>query len=238
MLRLLQNFSHTIDWPSFMAARKNEMPDKRLQAFFAAGTCAPDTPLVDTPFIALDFETTGLDPTKDDIVSIGLIPFSLSGISCKDAQYHLLKPRQSLGDSVPIHGITHSDISDAPDLEKIFEELLTHITGKIVIVHYLQIERNFLYHALKKRLGEGVCFPVIDTMAIEAEVQSKKKSFMQKLLGSPRPSLRLADVRLRYGLPAYQSHHALTDALATAELFLAQISYYYSPETPVQKLWK
>lgn len=238
MLRLLENFSHTIDWPSFMAARKDEMPDKRLQSFFAVGTYAPETPLIDTSFVALDFETTGLDATKNDIVSIGLIPFTLSGISCKDAQYHLLKPRQSLSDSVPIHGITHSDVSDAPDLEKIFEELLTAIAGKMVVVHYLHIERYFLYHALKKRLGEGVCFPIIDTMAIEAGLQSRNKSFIQKILGSPRPSLRLADVRQRYGLPVYQSHHALTDALATAELFLAQLAHHYLPETAIQNLWK
>lgn len=221
-----------------MAARKDEMPDKRLQSFFATGTCAPETQLGDVPFVALDFETTGLNPTKDDIVSIGLIPFTVSGISCKNSQYHLLKPRQSLSDSVPIHGITHSDVSDAPDLEKIFEEVLTAIAGKIVIVHYLHIERNFLYYALKTRLGEGVCFPIIDTMVIEAELQSKKRSFAQKITRAPRPSLRLADVRKRYGLPPYQSHHALTDALATAELFLAQLAYHYSPDTPVHKLWK
>jgi DNA polymerase-3 subunit epsilon len=36
---------------------------------------------------------------------------------------------------------------------------------------------------------------------------------------------------------AYHPHHALTDALATAELFLAQMQDRYSPETPVSALW-
>lgn len=221
-----------------MAARQEEMTDKRLQDFFAAGVCKPETALKDVSFIALDFETTGLNAEVDDIVSIGIVPFSLAKISCAGAQYHLLKPRNSLKDSVLFHGITHSDVGDAPDLEKIFEDLLTILAGTIVVAHCIDIERNFLYNALKKRLGEGVCFPMIDTMAIESQVQKKEVTFLQKLFRGPKPSIRLANTRLRYGLPLYQSHHALTDALATAELFIAQVAYHYSPELSVQTLWR
>jgi DNA polymerase-3 subunit epsilon len=34
------------------------------------------------------------------------------------------------------------------------------------------------------------------------------------------PTLNLARARRKYGLPEYQAHDALTDAVATAELFL------------------
>lgn len=212
------------------------MQDLRLRKFFQAGVCDPDTTVDRVSFVALDFETTGLHPSHDDIVSIGLIPFTLSGISCSDAEYWILKPRQSLENSV-IHGITHSDICGAPDLTKIFEDLLEVLAGKIVVAHCLDIERNFLYNALVERLGEGVCFPMIDTMAIEAEKQKKNNGFLQKLFRRPSPSIRLADARQRYGLPIYQSHHALTDALATAELFLAQLAHHYSSDLPVKNLW-
>jgi DNA polymerase-3 subunit epsilon len=37
-------------------------------------------------------------------------------------------------------------------------------------------------------------------------------------------SLRLDVVRRTYGLPRYTAHHALTDAIAAAELFLAQVA--------------
>ncbi|MCP1328190.1 3'-5' exonuclease, partial [Halomonas sp. 707D4] len=50
-------------------------------------------------------------------------------------------------------------------------------------------------------------------------------------------SIRLDASRQRYGLPSYQGHHALTDALATAELFQAQVAYHYSPETPLERFW-
>lgn len=237
MLTFLQNFSHIVDWPSFMAARMEDMQDIRLRNFLKAGVCAPDTPIDCVPYVALDFETTGLNPDIDDIVSIGLIPFTVSGISCKEAEYWVLKPRQPLENSV-IHGITHSDVSGAPDLEKIFEDLLEVLAGKVVVAHCLEIERTFLHNALVKRLGEGVCFPMIDTMTIEAEKQVKDTSFLKKLFGRRPPSIRLADARQRYGLPIYLSHHALTDALATAELFLAQLAHHYSTDLPVKTLWR
>ena len=51
-------------------------------------------------------------------------------------------------------------------------------------------------------------------------------------------SLRLHPSRERYHLPPYQAHHALIDALATAELLQAQIARHYAPDTPVGVLWE
>lgn len=238
MLLSLQRFSHIVDWPSFMMAREGEMQDPRLKKFFQTGVCDPDIPVQDAPFVALDCETTGLNPQRDDIVSIGVVPFTSSGIACRKSEYWVLKPRQLREDSVVIHGITHSEIHRAPDLEKIFEDLLEVLAGKVVVAHCLDIERNFLHNALVQRLGEGVCFPMIDTMAIEAEQQRQHTGWLKRLMRSHSCSVRLADARQRYGLPMYQPHHALTDALATAELFLAQLAHHYSPALPVKALWR
>ncbi|HAS3970887.1 TPA: 3'-5' exonuclease, partial [Vibrio cholerae] len=38
-------------------------------------------------------------------------------------------------------------------------------------------------------------------------------------------------------LPPYSPHHALTDAIATAELFQAQCAYHLPPHTAIQSLW-
>ncbi|MEH6454201.1 MAG: 3'-5' exonuclease, partial [Psychromonas sp.] len=43
--------------------------------------------------------------------------------------------------------------------------------------------------------------------------------------------------RLRYNLPTYAPHDALTDAIATAELFQAQIKYHFSEDTAIKTLW-
>lgn len=107
------------------------------------------------------------------------------------------------------------------------------------MVHYHQIERRFLDTAIKARLDENLLFPMIDTMALEARLH--RLTLMARLkhwLGRSPLSIRLYDSRQRYGLPVYQGHHALTDALATAELFQAQLAWHFSPETPLFRLWQ
>ena len=231
---------HPIDWLLRMSEQVATAKDARIRAFYEKGAVAPDTPLKDVSFVALDFETTGLNAKKDDIVSIGLVPFTLQRICCKDAKQWILNPRQKLEDeSVVIHGITHSDINKAPDLMRILEPLLAALAGRVVVVHYRYIEREFLHAALKVRLGEGICFPVVDTMDLEARLhRDGVRAFCSRLLGRKQLSIRLSDSRARYHLPFYKQHEALTDAVATAELLQAQIAYRYSPDTSIAELWR
>ena len=228
-----------IDWSSHFQALALTSIEPQLQLFYQQGCIASDTPLAEVPFVAVDFETTGLDAEHDEIISIGLVPFDLSRIRIREARHWLLKPRQKLAsESVVIHGITHSDINDAPDLEEVLGSVLEAIAGRIPVVHYRYIERPFLDAALKRRVNEGIQFPVVDTMELEARMH--RQGFARKLsrfLGRKPVSIRLSDSRVRYSLPRYSQHHALTDAIATAELLQAQIRYHYSEDSPISELW-
>jgi DNA polymerase-3 subunit epsilon len=229
-----------IDWIQLYQQRLEVVKDDRLKSFYAAGTFAPDTPIKSIPFVAVDFETTGFDPKSDGIVSIGLVPFDLKRIHCKGAKHWIVRPRTALDkESVVVHGITHSDIKSAPDMMRIVEYLLKALEGRIVVVHHRGIERPFLNAALEKRINEGIVFPVVDTMELEARLhRAKPLTLWQRFRGHSLPSIRLVDSRERYHLPYYRQHHALTDALATAELFLAQVSHRFSEDTPISELWK
>jgi DNA polymerase-3 subunit epsilon len=232
--------SSVVDWQQHFATLAQQAKDPRLVQFYQAGAVAADTPLQQAPLVALDVETTGLDSSRDSIVSLGLIPFDLHRIRCSEARYWVVKPLCELSSqSVTFHRITHSDISDAPTLANVLEELLTALAGKIVVVHYRNIERGFLDQAVRHLLGERLHFPVIDTMQLEARLHPRKRrpGWLRQMLAKESLSIRLADSRLRYGLPLYQAHHALTDALATAELLQAQVATHYPPTTAVGNLW-
>lgn len=230
--------SVTLDWPSRFLELAAEAKDVRLARYYQSGTIDGETPLKDVPLVALDFETTGLDPSKHGIVSIGMIPFTLDRIAVAAGRYWLLKPRRPLADSsIVLHGITHSEVQEAPDLDVVMDDLLQALSGKIAVVHYRGIERPFLADALRVRIGESIEFPVIDTMALEARLHRKPKTLWSRLKREAHVSIRLADSRRRYGLPFYSPHHALTDALATAELFQAQVAHHYSEETPLSQVW-
>lgn len=234
-------FSHPgKDWQTEYQRCAEQANDVKLKHFYQQGMVGGHTPLSEVPFVALDLETTGLDAQRDDIVSIGLVPFDMRRIYCQQAKHWLVRPLPPLNsESVIIHGITHSDIADAPNLNQMIEPLLEALEGKVVVVHYKTIERNFLAEAFKKRLHEEFRFPLVDTMEVEANIHRQlSRNWWQNLLGKKSLSLRLAASRQRYGLPHYQSHHALVDAQATAELFMAQVRHHLNVDVAIDTLWR
>lgn len=222
-----------------MAERARDARDERLRDFFAAWQLGPETPLAEAPLVALDVETTGLDARSHSLVSIGMVPFTLERILFSQRRHWLLKPRFPLQElSVTLHHITHSDLANAPDLEEVLGEVLGAMAGRLPVVHYRGIERSFLDSAVSHRLHENLLFPVIDTMELEARIY--RQSLLARLrrwLGGKPVSIRMQESRLRYSLPAYQPHHAALDALATAELFQAQVAARFDPQTPIGDLW-
>lgn len=228
------------DWQRHFAVLAETARDPRLKAFYGQGTPSGDMPLQDVPMVALDVETTGLNPLQDGIVSIGVVPMTMTTVQSSLSRYWVVHPDVDLTpESVTIHSITHARIDAAPDLDVILEAVLQALAGRIIVVHCRDIERRFLNASLKARIGEGIQFPVVDTMALEARLHRKPASLLSRLLGRrARPtSIRLADSRARYGLPRYRSHHALTDALACAELLQAQVAHHFSPETLLREVW-
>ncbi|MCA1779914.1 MAG: 3'-5' exonuclease [Xanthomonadaceae bacterium] len=232
------------DWPARFEQRAGQTGNALLKSFYGHGTVAGDTPLEDVPFVALDLETTGLRAETHSIVSIGLVPFTLARIHCARARYWVLQPRRSLSRaSVAIHRLTHQDLEHAPDLIEVLPLLLQALRRRVAVVHYRGIERPFLERAVRDRLGEGLEFPVVDTMDLEARVhrQGGRGYFSRlwaRVSGKQPVSLRLAQSRQRYGLPRYGAHHALTDALASAELLQAQVAWRASPDLPIRAIWR
>lgn len=235
-------FSHqtpTLDWQARLAVRAQQAVHPDLQRFYQAGTVSPHTPLAEVPFVALDFETTGLNPDEHSIVSIGLVPFTLARIQLSPARHWVVRPRQGLQDSsVVLHGITHSEVARAPDLLAVLAPLLDALAGRIVVVHHRAIERRFLDVAVRARLKEGLEFPMVDTFELEGRLYRQGwRARLLKALGRPPPSIRLDACRSRLNLPHYAAHNALVDALGTAELFQAQVAYRFDPQAPIHQFW-
>lgn len=229
-----------IDWPQRMRNLAQTARHLRLRRFYAAGVAAGSTPLSEVPLLALDIETTGLDPDMDGIVSVGLVPMTLQTVHASRARQWLLKPRVPLSDSaVKVHGITHQQLDQAPDLDDVLADILDSMSGHVMVVHCRQIERGFLDTALLRRLGETLAFPVVDTMALEARWHRQPIPLWRRMFGRmPQAvSVRLTASRERYNLPRYRLHHALTDALATAELLQAQVAHHLDANTPIEQLW-
>lgn len=229
----------TNEWAEYFARRARHCKTPALARFYAAGAPDAKRPIGEVPLVALDFETTGMDPVEDAIVSIGVVPFDLHVIRPAAGRYWVVRPPKALREeSIAFHRITHSQVEQAPPIAAILDELLGELAGRLVVVHYRNIERPFLDAAFMASYGEHCLFPLIDTMALEARQERQGRlQGIKRLFGIRPASIRLADSRSRYGLPHYSSHHAKLDAMATAELLQAQVARHYSPDTPVADLW-
>lgn len=227
------------NWHDYLTQRRQQTQVTALGEFLAGADLSPGLPIEEAPMMALDLETTGLDPRRSEIVSIGMVPFSLSRIRVAERRYWLVRPSRSLdARSVTFHRITDTDLEGAPPIEEVLADILGAMAGYLPVVHYRHIERAFLDAATRKAWQEPLSFPVIDTMSLEARIH--RQSWLARLRrwsGRAPRSIRLHDSRTRYGLPHYHGHHALNDALATAELLQAQVASQYAPQTPIGMLW-
>ena len=231
-------FKEVKNWNARYAQLADDAQNNLLKEFYLSTFSDASVSVKDIPFVALDFETTGLNSKTDDIVSVGLVPFTLARIYCKQSKHWVVQPRRNLSESsIVIHGITHNDVDNAPDFDNIIAPLLDALRSKVIVVHYSAIERGFFNSALLLRLKERIEFMVVDTMELERRALKAKQGLIGQIFNTKLGSLRLNDCRKRYSLPVYEGHNALTDALATAELLQAQLRHHYTEETPLCTIW-
>ena len=225
------------DWDDFYREQQShELPDA-LAAFYKESLPSGEQSLNNTCFVAVDIETTGLDAQKDDIVSIGLIEFDLQRVYLASARHWLVSSKRLGPDSVIVHGITHSEVADAPPLQEVLQEVIARMAGKQAIVHYRYMEREFFRRAAAECFSCNWLFPVVDTLEIESQLLRAEQSVVAKWCRKKLPSVRLPEARVRYNLPEYENHNALVDALATAELFMAQVAKQGWSEKCLKELW-
>ena len=184
--------------------------------------------VADMEMVALDFETTGLDARSDHIIAAGWVLIRGDRIilgSAREVRVRNEAPH-GVGQSAVIHGILDSDLDDAADSGAMVECLLPQLAGRAVVAHAAVIERGFLSALLRRLGGTALPNPFIDTMALERRLMEAEGNAPRELHGD----LTLDACRTRRGLPDYRRHSAAADAVAAAELFLAQLAQFGGAE--------
>jgi DNA polymerase-3 subunit epsilon len=161
----------------------------------------------------LDLELTGLDPAADEIVSFATVTVAGGRIRLDDALHRVVRPHRMPGaETIRIHGLRRSDLAQAPHLDRVLDELLDALAGRVLVAHVAPIEEAFLRAALKPR-GIALRNPVVDTARLALG--------LSRLRRAPTPPTGLSALARSHGLPVHRPHHADGDALTTAQLFLA-----------------
>jgi DNA polymerase-3 subunit epsilon len=189
---------------------------------------APSTQWREATFSVIDFETTGLDPTSNEIISYATVTVAMGRVSLADARYQLIRPRQMPGgETIRIHGLLESDLADAPPLSEALDGLLEAITGRALVAHVAAVERAFLSAALASR-GLELRNPIVDTAALALGLRRQRGE-----LPTLREPIGLSALARALGLPVHRPHHADGDALTTAQVFLALATHLeeFEPQT-------
>lgn len=206
-------FSRWRDGRALEALAASEYP--KLSAYGRAVWPAANTPAHEAPYLALDFELDGLRKGAH-LLQAGWAPFEGTKVRLDEARALDIRSYAELDrQAVTIHGIGEERAAKGEPVVEVLRELIAALTGRVVVAHAAWIERSALAGAIEALSGLKIPIRCVCTLTLERRLNPN--------LTGPEP-YRLATTRRRYGLPEYEPHDALTDAIAAAELFQAQLS--------------
>ncbi len=169
-------------------------------------------------YLACDAEMSSLDPARGELLSLGWVVIEDGAVPLATAEHHLLRPEGSVGQSATIHNLRDCEFSAALEPAQVAERFLAAAAGRILVFHNAQLDLAYLDRASRELYGAPLLLPHVDTMRLEHRALVRREIPIQS------GDLRLQACRARYNLPEYPGHNALVDALATAELLLAQVA--------------
>jgi ATP-dependent DNA helicase DinG len=154
--------------------------------------------------VALDIETTGLDPQKDVILEIGAVRFNERRIEREWSTF--VNPGRSIPSFITqLTGITNEMVSGAPPLRNILNDLTAFVGDSPVIGHNVGFDLSFLRRY--KILGLNDAMDTYEMASI-------------LLPGAGRYNLGALGQALGVPYPHDNIHRALTDARLTRAVFL------------------
>ncbi|MDO5677688.1 MAG: exonuclease domain-containing protein [Propionibacteriaceae bacterium] len=197
------------------AGLADRVPDGGLRKFLTTTAPPRDTPVSRIPLVGIDFETTGLVPGTDKVISVGMVDVDGLRIPLGSAANFLVNPGGEVGQSAVIHQLTDDEVlAHGVTTEEALDQIFDRLAGRILLAHHAAIEVGFLAAAVKRIYDVSITIPAVDTLGLGLRALGMDEDH-------PRDALRLWKLRVRAGLPSYKGHDAVVDALACAELYLA-----------------
>lgn len=151
-------------------------------------------------YIALDLETTGFDPSLDQVLEIAAIKFK--GKEILEKFETLINPGIEIPAMVShITGISSEMVKDAPSFDQISSNLALFIGNYPIVGHNIEFDLNFL-----EAKGIPILNPQIDTLKLAS------------ILLSDLPSLSLDTISRQLKIAHQNKHRAMSDAYVCYEL--------------------
>lgn len=155
------------------------------------------------PYVAIDTETTGLEPGKDELIEVAAVRFQ--GQEVLGTWHALVKPAGPLPEAITrLTGITPQELETAPMFYTLIPELARFIGDAPLVGHSVSFDIDFL-----AAQGLRLSNPRVDTFELST------------LLLPELPDRSLISVARGLGIPYPEQHRALADAQVARQVFLA-----------------
>jgi DNA polymerase-3 subunit epsilon len=165
--------------------------------------------------IAIDCETTGLDPRKDDVVSIAAIPLRGDRILTSRRFVATMEPGTPMNPAaIKVHGLREADVKVGRTMADVLPELLRFIGSRPLVGYYLEFDIAMLDKHVRPLLGIKLPNRRIETSALYYE-----RKYRDAPPGT-RIDLAFAAMMRDLRLPLTDQHDAYSDALMTAAAFV------------------
>lgn len=165
-------------------------------------------------YVALDLETTGLNPAIDRIIEIGMARVSDGKVVQTYAQ--LIHPGRPVSERITeLTGITEDMLSGQPTIAEVIDDIIEFIADGPILGHNIIFDYSFLK---KAAVNAGKVIPSlgIDTLKIARrvmpEIEHKRLDFLCE----------------HFSIDMGHSHRALDDAISASRLF--EKMYEIKPE--------
>lgn len=154
-------------------------------------------------FTVFDFETTGLNNRRDEIIEIGAVRVEDGEIVEKYGSF--VKPEQGIPASITeLTGINNRMVADAPGIEDVIDEFLNFIGDSVLVAHNAPFDFGFLRAAVRKTKREKIDNTILDTLGLSRALLPDLKNHKLNTLS------KFMEITLK------NHHRAVDDARATA----------------------
>ncbi len=172
------------------------------------------TPRDDGEVVVLDTETTGLNPKKDTILSIGAVIVRERRVLMSGAFERFIRPETSIREeSIKIHHLRACDLADAEAPEPVIRALLDFIGNRPIVGYYIGFDHAILSRYTRRLIGSALPNPTIELSSMYYRRYRKKSSY-------EFVDLKFDTILEALSLPRLGKHDALNDAIMSALIYL------------------
>jgi len=190
----------------YKAWQKRQLKDPAYQFLFEPPTRAG--------VVSIDCETTGLNPKKDDIITLAAIRVIGNDIFTSEGMHLTLRPNQPInGAAITIHRLRNCDVAHGLEPQEAIRQFLDFIGSSPLLGYYLEFDVALINRIVNPMIG-------INLPNQQIELSARYHDAVIGLIPQHHIDLRFETIRKKLDIPDLGAHDAFADALMVAMAYI------------------